>query len=284
MSRGRSGTVIVVIVLALGLGVGAIGAWWVVEARPQPGAFIDALAIPGGAIVVRHERSSDRGIVELYDGDRRRWRAMVPHYAGGPGRLAMAASPRSVTVRSVRGGRPYVFAFDTAAGAKLDSFDLAGEVPPIAAAYTLPHLVTVAGERYAAEVITTPTGGVDVIGVDLEQRRLAWRIPLPWTPRDAWIAGDLLVLSGGPQALALALADGTERPAPPGPVPGLPAGLTYDPARRELRAAGGASYPLPPDAAVPARHHVARELVWVVTPRAITALDVQTLQPAATIH
>ena len=82
--RGRSGTIIVALVMALGLGVGGVGAWWVVHARPRPGDFIDVLATNEGAIVVRHEQSSDHAFLEVYDGSRLRWRGMVPRYAGHP--------------------------------------------------------------------------------------------------------------------------------------------------------------------------------------------------------
>lgn len=213
MARGRSGTIIVAIVLALGIGVGSLGAWWVVKARPRPGAIIDALAIPDGAVVVRHERSSERSFVELYDRDRLRWRAMVPPYAGAPGRPALAYSRRSVIVRTLRGGKPYVFAFDTAGGAKIDSFPLDGD--------NLTGLATVSsGGRHAAEIVGQPGGGALVIGVDLDARGLTWRAPLTWQPTAAWFAGETLVVDGGAdRRAAFAAATGAPAAVPAGAPP-----------------------------------------------------------------
>lgn len=249
MPRIASGKIIVAIVLTLGLGVGAIGAWWVVTSRPQPGAIIDALAVPGGALVVRHEKSSDRAFLELYDGAKLRWRAQVPTYAGSPGRLAMAASPRSVIVRTLRGGKPYVFAFDTAGGAKIDSFPLDGS--------QLEAVATVSsGGRHAAELLGDGAGGALVIGVDLDARGLTWRATVPWIPTNAWFAkGETLIVDGGPgKRLAFAGADGK----PVDPVP---------------------------DSKPPQwRHHAVGTLGLEVTPQSVTILDRQAGTVVGTIR
>ncbi len=262
--RVRSGTVVVGVVLAISLTLGSLGAWWVVHARPRPGEFIDVLATAdGAAVVVRRERSSDRSFVEVYDGERLRWRGMIPHYAGRPGAIAVAASPRSITVRVVRGGHPYLFAFDAATGAKIDSFDLVPGAPPDPDAYTLGSLATVSDGHRGAELLAAPGGGIEVIGVDLDQRRLAWKRSLPGRPLDAWIAGDLLVLQQVDGKRALALADGADAPAPSAGAPAISSSDT---------------------SLVPARNHVGGGRIWVVTPRAITVLDAHSLQPVATLR
>ena len=251
--RGRSGTIIVALVMALGLGVGGVGAWWVVHARPRPGDFIDVLATNEGAIVVRHEQSSDHAFLEVYDGSRLRWRGMVPRYAGHPGAIAVAASRRSITVRVVRGGHPHVFAFDADSGAKIDSFDLTPGAPPDKDAYTLPTVATVNDGALGAEILAAPGGGTEVIGVALDDRRLAWKKTLPGTATDAWITGDTLVVQAGVSRHAFALTDGGERPPPAG-----------DPPPHPTNTSGGR--------------------IWSVTPRAITVIDAATRETMATIR
>jgi hypothetical protein len=254
--RGRSGTIIVALVMVLGLGLGSLGAWWVVHARPRPGDFIDVRATNEGAVVIRRERSSDHAFLEIYDGSHLRWRGMVPQYAGRPGAPAMAMSNRSVTVRVARGGHPHLFAFDAATGAKVDSFDLTPDAPPDASAYTLATVATVNDGAHGAEILAAPGGGTLVIGVALDERRLAWKKTVPGTATDAWITGDTLVIasgSAGDVRHAFALTDGAERPAPTGAPPPHPPG-----------AAGGR--------------------IWTVTPRAITVTNAATRETMATIR
>lgn len=252
--RGRSGTVIVAVVMGLGLVLGVIGAWWVVHARPHPGDFIDVLAVPEGAIVVRKEKASEHSFLEVYDGSHLRWRGMIPHYAGHVGVPAIGASHRSITVRVVRRNHPYVFAFDAATGAKIDSFDLTPEAPPDPNAYTLPTVATVSARGLGAEILATP-GGKDtlVIGVALDERRLAWKRTIPGVATDAWIWADMLVVQTVATRAALALSDGTDRPPPTGDIP-------------------------------PHQANVAGGRRWNVTPREINVIDDATHEAMATIR
>jgi outer membrane protein assembly factor BamB len=254
--RGRSGTIVVAIVMSLGLTLGGIGAWWVVHARPRPGEFIDALATPDGAVVVRKERSSDRAFLEVYDGTHLRWRGMVPRYAGHPGVIAVAASPRSITVRVVRGGHPFVFAFDAATGAKLDLFDLTPGTSPDPSGHTMPTVATVGDGHHSVELVTAAGGGSEIFGLDLEQRRLMWRRPLADRPEGAAWVGDLIVLryGGGGRARALRRGDGSDAPVPPD-------------AGRDV-----------------APHTTAGGRTWRVTPREITVMDAASGQVLGTIR
>ena len=251
--RGRSGTIIIALVMALGLGLGGLGAWWGVHARPRPGDFIDVLATPEGAVVVRREKSSDNAFLEVYDGPTLRWRGMVPTYAGRPGALAVAASKRSVTVRVVRGGIPLIFAFDAATGSKVDSFALVPDAPPDKDAYTLPTVATISDGVRGAELLAAPGGGTLIIGTALDERRLAWKKTIAGTASDAWITGDLLVVQAGDARHAFQLTDGAAAAPPAG-----------DPPAHPTNTAAGRT--------------------WQVTPRAITVIDAATRGELATIR
>jgi hypothetical protein len=211
--------------------------------------------VPEGAVVVRKEAKSANAFLEVYDGSRLRWRGMIPPYAGRPGVIAVAASMRSVTVRVARYGHPYIFAFDAGTGAKIDSFDLVPDAPADPAAYTLPTVATVSNGVHGAELLAAPGGaGTMVIGVALNERRLAWKKTIAGVPAtDAWIIGDTLVVQAGPVRHAFALLDGADREPPTGDAP-----------PHATNTAGGRT--------------------WTVAPRAITVMDSGTGHPMATIR
>lgn len=210
------------IVLAIGLSVGALGSWFMVHARPVPGPYIDAMALPdGGAVVVRHEKGTGHAFLEVRGPDKLRWRGLIPSYAGAPGTLAIAASGAVTTVRVVRGGHPHLFAFSTATGDKIASFDLADDAPWDAKAYTLPGLATVNGGNRSVEVLARPGGGARLILVELYERRLAWKVDLAKPPQRVWIAGDAVIAETAGVRSAWAVPTGAPMPAPDGAAPSL---------------------------------------------------------------
>lgn len=271
-----SGRRIAIIVLVIGFGAGGLASWFLIGARPVPGAFIDAVATPDGALAIRRERSSNRGFVELWrdKGGKlyRRWSGLIPHYAGHPGMMAAAATKTVATVRVIRGGRPQMFAFDLVHGAKIESFDLDPSLPDSPLAWTLPTVGTTGAEDHAIEAVATSDGGAELIAIDLPGRSTLWKRTLPWQPTRVWVTGNVVGADDGTHRAGLALLTGapTEPPAPP--PPGLGEGLTYDPARRELRAAGGQTFALPLDAEEPRPYHVGHGLIWIVTPGGLRAL------------
>lgn len=281
---GLSGRRVAVVVLALGFGLGALASWFLVGARPQPGAFVDAVVTPDGALAIRHEHASDRGFFELWridDGRLQRvWSGMVPHYAGRPGVIAAAATRAVATVRVIRGGRPHLFAFDLIHGAKLASFELDREGPADPTVWSLPTVATVGADQHAIEVIGTGGGGSALIGVDLGRRALVWRRALPWTPARVWIDGERVGATDAGHQVGFALATGEPADAPAAPADGLGDGLTYDPAARTLRAAGGQTFALPADAVEPRPYHVGHGLIWIVTPAGLVPLATSDLSPA----
>jgi hypothetical protein len=121
-------------IVGLGVIVAAVGVWWMVTGRPKPGAVIDRIAVGDGrALVVRAEaEGGERNFVELVDGERLVWQALVPPYAGRPGVPGIAWGQNTVTVRVLRDGRAEIFALAMANAAKLGGFKLApGQGPAI---------------------------------------------------------------------------------------------------------------------------------------------------------
>ncbi len=282
-----SGRRVAIIVLVVGFGAGGLASWFLIGARPVPGAFIDALATPDGVLAIRHERSSDRDFVELWTeqeeapGLRRHWSGLIPRYAGHPGVMAAAATRAVATVRVIRGGRPQLFAFDLVHGSKIDSFDLDPTLPIAPEAWTLPEVGTTGADAHTIEALATAEGGAVLIAVDLAGHALTWRRTLPWAPTRVWIDADVVGATATGHEAGFELMTGAPMAAPAPPAAGLGDGLTYDPARRELHAAGGQVYALPADAVEPRPYHVGYGLIWIVTPAGVRGLATADLSPRA---
>ena len=89
-------------IVAVGAAVAAAGVWYMVHVRPVAGRVIDTIAVDAEhELVVRAEDggNGDRAFVELRDGGRVAWQAIVPRYAGRPGAPGIAWSPTAVSVR-----------------------------------------------------------------------------------------------------------------------------------------------------------------------------------------
>jgi len=196
------------ILLGLGLAVGSLGVWWMMRARPAPGAYIDLLAVSrNSAVAVRSERGNDRAFVELIDGGRVRWQAHVPHYQDPPDGVGIAASVNSVAVRIVRQGRPEVFALSPLDADKLGSIALATDAKrPSPDGYTLPRVTTVSDGHTTYELCGAEGDWIKVFAFSLKDGRLLWRKDVPPAAYlDAaagagrltmWSQGGALVLDG----------------------------------------------------------------------------------------
>jgi hypothetical protein len=110
----------------VGAAVAGVGGWYMVSARPKVGPVIDTVRIDDrSALVVRAEDGGERSFVELHEGDRLVWRALVPPYAGRPGVPGLAWNQTAVSVRVLRNRRAEVFALSMHNAAKLGGFRLA---------------------------------------------------------------------------------------------------------------------------------------------------------------
>ncbi len=142
MARRRLGLLGPIIVL-VGAAVAALGAWYVVHARPKAGDIIDTFAVGNGdTLVVRAESGGDRSFLELQRKDQVVWQGLIPHYAGSKGRSGVAWSTSSVTVRIERDGRAEVFAMALESGVKLGGIRFAPEHEPIKTQTTGPLTIT----------------------------------------------------------------------------------------------------------------------------------------------
>ena len=113
-------------IVVVGAAVAAVGIWFMMGAKPQPGAVIDELSIDGGAkLVIRHEEGGQRSFVELHQGGEMRWRALVPPYAGRSGMPAVAWNDGVISVRVIRDGKAEIFALARRDASKVGGLHLA---------------------------------------------------------------------------------------------------------------------------------------------------------------
>ena len=178
--RRRLGLLGPIIVLVGAIAAG-LGTWYMVAARPEPGDVIDTIALdPNAKLVIRGERGGKRSFVELHEGGKLKWQALIPPYAGEPGRPAVAWSDSAVTVRVDRdSGRAEVFAFSRSTASKLGALRLAQAHEPIRIHRDGP--ITFTDHQRSYELV----GGADwheMIAIDLTSGEGVWRAVLGKTP------------------------------------------------------------------------------------------------------
>lgn len=163
-------------IVILGVAVAALAIWYMQHARPRVGEVVDTLAIdPQHSIVVRAEDGGDRSFLELREGDTVKWQALIPHYAGRPGRPGIAWSDIAITVRVERDTRAEVFAFLRSNAVKLGGLRLAQEHEPITTQAQGP--ITLSDLARSYEIV----GGADwnqVIAIDLHTGKGVWKVDL----------------------------------------------------------------------------------------------------------
>jgi len=155
--------------------------WYMVHARPEPGAVIDTVQIgPDAKLVVRGEQGGHRSFLELHENGALKWQALIPHYAGTPGRPALAWNEKAITVRVDRdNGRAEVFAFTREHAKKLGLLRLAPDKEPIHIHREGP--ITLTDEVRGYELVGGPTWH-ELIAVELGTGNGAWRVELGPSP------------------------------------------------------------------------------------------------------
>ena len=206
MKKTRLGWLGPAIVL-VGAAIAGLAIWFMQSVKPEAGAEIDRIAIGDGkSIVLRKEAHSDRSFIEVRDGNEVKMQALIPHYAGAPGRPAIAWSDKAVTVRVERDGRAEVFAFAMGTAQKLGAYRLAPDHEPITTQPTGP--ITLTDHLRAFELV----GGSDwhqLVAVDIVHGGGLWKVDLGREPVTAGgVDGATVWIQQGERRRAFAATDG----------------------------------------------------------------------------
>lgn len=171
------------VIVLVGVAAAGVAVWYMRAARPVPGEVIDTIAIdPHRTIVLRKEARSEHSFLELHEGDKLKWQALIPHYAGEKGRPAVAWSDHALTVRVERQGRAEIFAFALDTAQKLGAFRLAPEHEPIELEPTGP--ITFTDHVRSYEIV----GGAlwhELDAIDLRKGTGVWKVELGVDPIEA---------------------------------------------------------------------------------------------------
>lgn len=180
-------------IVIAGLIIGGFGAWMIYKNKPEAGGVIDTIVVDDKTkIVVRAEAGGDRAFVELQQSGEVKWQAMVPPYAGSPGRVGVTWSDIAVSVRVVRGGKAELFSLARANGSKLGGMHLASEHDTIAPNATGPLSISDHARSYE---IVAGDGWNQIVAVDMKLGTALWKKELGPTPITAGtIEGGYLVL------------------------------------------------------------------------------------------
>jgi hypothetical protein len=175
MAKRRLGWLGPIIVL-VGAIVAVFASWYVLTARPKAGEVIDRIAIDNGEIVIRAEQGGKRSFIELHEKGALKWQALIPPYAGAPGRPAVAWGERAITVRVDReSGRAEVFAFSRLNASRLGALRLAQNHEPIRIHAEGPITLT---DHVRSYELVGGAGWHELIAIDLKTGEGVWRAEL----------------------------------------------------------------------------------------------------------
>ncbi|MBV8761075.1 MAG: PQQ-like beta-propeller repeat protein [Deltaproteobacteria bacterium] len=162
-----------IIIVASGAAIAGAMIWFMMHVRPRPGAVIDHFVVaPNTEIVIRAEQGSDRNFLELHESGQLKWQALIPHYAGSPGRPAVAYSPTAITVRVSRDGHAEVFAFATNSAEKIGGYRIAAEHEPITTHPDGPITLT---DHVRAYELAAGSDWHQIAAVDLSTGKGVWK-------------------------------------------------------------------------------------------------------------
>jgi hypothetical protein len=209
------------VVLVAGLSTPA--AYWMIKAKPEAGAYIDALALDGDfAVTLREEKTEGRAFVELIGLDEGlRWQALIPTYQVGEGAIGVAAAQHAVTVRFPRAGHTQLFGFSASSAQKLGTIILGEELPDEPDGHAAPAVASLSAGAQAFEVIESDDGVARIYAISMLRGAVEWVRELPEPGIEAiWITpGEVVVEMPGTLA-RIARDDGGITTAPASPAIG----------------------------------------------------------------
>lgn len=180
--------------MILGLVVGGVGVWFMRSARPAAGAPIDRLHDDRDhyTIEIVHEAGSDRAFLRWHDDNSdAHWEALIPPYAGAPGRPAVAMSATAVSVRINR-DRPELWVFATGTNGevtKLGAIGLEGYAPGGWDLAGKSGVVTAGDGVRGFEVVDGKTGTA-VVAIDLGRGSVLWHREFSRPIKAMWVLPD----------------------------------------------------------------------------------------------
>ena len=195
-------------IVILGIVVAAFATWFVIRSKPEAGGVIDTIKIGGTrSFVIRAETGGDRNFVELRDGERVVWQAMVPTYGGRAGAPGIAWSDMTVSVRVIRSEHAEVFALAMRDGTKLGGFGLAPDHGAVTKQASGPVTLT---DHVRAYEIVTGVGWSQLVAWDLKSGEPRWKQDLDGALIEAGgIDGETVWLRQNGQIRRFRASDGT---------------------------------------------------------------------------
>ena len=180
-------------IVIAGFIIGGFGVWMIYKNKPEVGGVIDTFVVDTTTkIVIRAEAGGPRAFVELQQNGDVKWQAMVPPYAGAPGRIGVTWSDVAVSVRVIRGGRAELFSVARANGSKLGGIHLAIDHDKIKVDAKGPLSIT---DHLRSYEIIEGDGWNQVVAIDLKLGTALWKKELGATPiTGGSIEGGQLVL------------------------------------------------------------------------------------------
>lgn len=189
---GWLGPILVLVATA----VAGAGVYLMVANKPKPGDVIETVTVDATTkIVVRAEKGGDRNFVELHTGDELVWQALVPPYAGKPGKSGIAWGEVAVSVRVIRDNKAEVFALARRDASKLGGIHLAVDKGPVK--LDAPGPMTLSDHVRSYELVAGD-GWNQMTGIDLQTGKKLWTTELGASPVTAGeVRGGVIVLTQG---------------------------------------------------------------------------------------